>query len=307
MPKVHVSKSIFIDAPVERVYGIVRNFRQWPTWSPWLITEPDCAVTYADDGKQYAWDGTIVGAGEMEVVGEAPNEEIVYHLRFLRPFKSKADVAMRFAKRDQGTEVTWTLMSSLPFFLFFMRPMMTALIGMDYRRGLTMLKDYVETGSVPSRLEFPGEQAVASTPYIGIRRGCSIDDIGSVMAADSQRLQAWSEGEGQQRGGNPFCIYHRWDLIKGLTEYTFAVPLASALSEAPNGFTIGERPACRAFVVKHTGPYQHLGNAWSAGMFRARNKIFRQSRTVPPFEILENQRGEVPDAQLVTTVHFPLK
>jgi hypothetical protein len=50
--------------------------------------------------------------------------------------------------------------SKQPFFQFFLKGMMTSLIGMDYERGLRMLKDYVETGSVPSTLEFPGIQEI---------------------------------------------------------------------------------------------------------------------------------------------------
>ena len=50
MPKVSVRKSIVIDAPLEKVYEFVRDFKPWPAWSPWLITDPECKVSYADDG-----------------------------------------------------------------------------------------------------------------------------------------------------------------------------------------------------------------------------------------------------------------
>ena len=55
MPKISVVKSIVIGAPVERVYAVVRDFKQWQAWSPWLIAEPDAKVTCGDDGKSYAW------------------------------------------------------------------------------------------------------------------------------------------------------------------------------------------------------------------------------------------------------------
>ena len=61
MPKVSVRKSIVIDAPLEKVYEFVRNFKEWPAWSPWLITDPECKVSYADDGGQYTWEGDVVG------------------------------------------------------------------------------------------------------------------------------------------------------------------------------------------------------------------------------------------------------
>ena len=74
MPRFSVSRTILIQAPLQTVHATVRDFKQWPVWSPWLIAEPDCRVTYADDGKSYTWDGRITGSGEMEVVNEnAPN------------------------------------------------------------------------------------------------------------------------------------------------------------------------------------------------------------------------------------------
>ncbi len=63
MPKVSVRKSIVIKASLKTVYESVRDFKQWPIWSPWLITEPECKVTYGDEGRQYAWEGDVVGQG----------------------------------------------------------------------------------------------------------------------------------------------------------------------------------------------------------------------------------------------------
>ena len=82
MPKVTVRKSVVINAPLEKVYDSVRDFKQWRTWSPWLITEPECTVAYADDGAQYAWEGIVVGAGEMSVLSEEKPKEITYKVPF---------------------------------------------------------------------------------------------------------------------------------------------------------------------------------------------------------------------------------
>ena len=307
MPKVHVSKSIHIKSPQDKVFSFVRDFSQWPVWSPWLITDPDCQLTYRDDGNQYTWDGPVTGAGEMEVLGDSPNEEIHYDLRFLKPFKSQAKVTFRFAAEKGGTKATWIMDSSLPFFLFFMRPMMTAMIGMDYQRGLSMLKDQLEDGKVPSTLAFPGESEVTAAPYIGIHRQCSIDEMPALMGKDFQELCHWAETNRDVEGGKAFSIYHQWTPTKNVVEYTTGLELAKPLDTTPDGFTIGERPACRAFVVTHTGPFRHLGNAWSAGMFRSRNKIFCQHKAIPPFEVYDNLHEDGPEEGYVTSVHFPVR
>jgi len=51
------------------------------------------------------------------------------------------------------TRVTWSMQSSLPFFLFFMRKSFENFVGMDYDRGLRMLKEQLESGKISSRID----------------------------------------------------------------------------------------------------------------------------------------------------------
>ena len=112
MPKFHVRKSILIAAPVERVYASVRDFRQWPAWSPWLICEPDSHMDYSADGKSYAWNGRITGSGEMAVTSEQAPRSINYQLTFMKPWKSLNYAGFAFTDRNGTTEVTITLNSA---------------------------------------------------------------------------------------------------------------------------------------------------------------------------------------------------
>ena len=45
MPVFPVRKSIRIAAPAQQVYDLVRDFKSWPEWSPWLIAERAVART----------------------------------------------------------------------------------------------------------------------------------------------------------------------------------------------------------------------------------------------------------------------
>ena len=78
-------------------------------------------MTYADDGRSYTWEGKIVGAGEMQIVGEDAMQSITYKLTFLKPWKSVCDVGFEFTEKDGGVEATWSMDGTLPFFLFFMK------------------------------------------------------------------------------------------------------------------------------------------------------------------------------------------
>ncbi len=307
MPAIHISRSIEIDASAAQVFDVLRDFQTWPEWSPWLVAEPTATLNFAGDGKGYTWSGSYVGAGEIEIISEATNEWIQYDLLFLKPWKSKAKFRFDLESAGNGkTRVSWTMDSSLPFFMFFMKKMMEAYIGMDYERGLLMLKDLVELGEVPFSLEF-GETKAGPYQLVGIKTECAISELGDVMSNDIERIKAWKESSGVGETGGLLSVYHRWDPVKGRVAYTTGFPVSNVPDDLSDEFSIMEIPESQAYSVTLTGPYRHLGNAWSAGIMRARSGAFKQSKTALPFERYENQPQETPERDLVTTVCFPMQ
>lgn len=307
MPKFIVEKSQRIAAPAASVWPHVRKFENWRAWSPWLLAEPDCKVTYKDDGSGYGWKGKIVGSGEMEVLEEQADQSVRMRLTFLEPWKSTNETSFKLVERDGETNVTWDMVGSLPFFLFFMKKMMSAWVGMDYQRGLCMLKDIVEQGSNPSKLEFPGASAFSGRSYVGVRTACTMGELPQSMTAALGKLHTWLTESNTQATGAPFSIYHKYNPAKDHVEYTVAAPLASAPATTPEGFVSGAQADMQTYPVKHTGPYRHIGNAWAAGIMHGRAKVFKQDKKTQPFEIYENDPKDVPENELVTVVHFPLR
>ena len=308
MPKFTVEKSVSIAAPRGQVFALVRDFRKWEQWSPWLIAEPEVKPKYMENPDGYSWEGNITGVGEILLEREVPGESIACKLTFLKPWKSICAVNFEFKDAGEATQVTWRMDSSLPFFMFFMKGMMTTLIGMDYERGLNMLKDLAETGAVPSKLEFPGKTSAGGFGYVGLKSEGSTKDIGPLMEADMGRLGRWLQETGTVPAGKPFAIYHKWDPVKGMVRYTIGFPVSEVPVNLADGFESGEVPACDVYQIKHSGAYRHLGNAWSAGIMRSRAKLFRQGKQVHPFETYETDPTEVSgEIEIVTTVNFPMK
>lgn len=143
-----VERSILIDKPASSVFGMVSDFNSWASWSPWLSQEPECPVTIEGNpgtpGHKQFWDGKKIGSGRMELVKVTPDQLLAYDLYFIKPWKSQAKASFTFEPVGNATKVTWSLDSSLPIFLFFMKKKMTAMIGSDYERGLGMLKEQLE-------------------------------------------------------------------------------------------------------------------------------------------------------------------
>ncbi len=307
MPKIHIARSIHIDAPVDRVYPKVNDFNHWTGWSPWLIMEPGATVDVSDDAKYYAWEGERVGSGNMRVTAEKTNEFVDYDLTFLKPWKSTSKVRFELQPKDGGTKVTWLMDTSLPFFLFWMKKQMTAFIGMDYERGLALLKDYAEDGEVHSKLDFKGFSNYPGCTYLGIKTECPMADVGPHMSDDLTSLWTFLGDRRDLVAGPAFSIYHKWDAVNGKVAYTSGVPVNSLPAELPPGIAAGTIPATKVYTLRHTGPYAHLGNAWSTLFNMQRGKAFKLNKRIDPFETYVNNPGEVPDRELVTEVHFPVK
>jgi len=305
MPKFHVTKSKLINAPVSKVYDIVSDLSSWTAWSPWLIMDPDSKVNVSDAGKFYEWDGPRVGSGNLRVVNEDKNKRVDFDLKFLKPWKSQAKTWMEVRPKDGGTEITWLMDSSLPFFMFFMKKMMVAFIGMDYERGLKMLKDYAEDGKVHSKLDFQGARDYSGGKYAGIRRKVSLDNIDTAMTEDFTMLGDWT-GRGDKVTGDLICIYHKFDMVKQFCEYTAAVMLEEIPSELPSGFVTGTHEQTRLMTITHTGPYEHLGNGWTAGMYMIRNKEYKGKKRYHPFETYENDPHTTDPKDLITHINFPV-
>lgn len=305
MPKLEVERSVLMEAPIEEIYGLVRDLKRWPEWSPWLAAERDAKLSFTDDGRSYAWDGEVVGSGQITVKTESANESLSLDLNIIKPWKSASVVHFSFERAYDHTRVTWRMDGSLPFFMFFLSSMMETMIGMDYERGLGMLKDLAETGSVPSSIELNPEASHPGCHYVGIERSCSMAEMPEFMVGDFAALKNYFCEKQIELAGPAFSIYSKWELSKGLVEYTACFPVSGTPTGLPEGFVLRELPPVNAYVVKHTGAYRHLGNAWSAGMHRGRQKVFKQSKKVYPFEVYVTEIDSVPEAEIVTEVYFP--
>ncbi len=309
MPNIHVTRSIEIKQSASKIFEILSDFNQWRIWSPWLITEPEATSKVAPDGQSHSWEGKRVGEGSMTITSTQPPLRIDYDLVFLKPWKSQATVCFQIEECGEESKVSWSMDTSLPIFMFWMKKMMQAWIGMDYERGLLMLKDYVETGSVESHLEFVGETQFDGFEYIGLKNTCSMDDIDTCMTHDFEQLAQYLKAHPACEPSVGFSIYHNYDMVKRKVEYTsgFAVNKVEALSHLDEGFIKGQLPASRIYQLAHKGPYRFLGNAWSTMVGLQRAKVFKPVKSRHPFELYMNDPGTTPENELQTQVCFVCK
>ena len=307
MPKMKIARTKHLDAPISKVYSVLQDMSSWSKWSPWLITEPEATVDVAADKRSYSWDGNRVGSGNMNISSEEENKVIDYDLNFLKPWKSTAKVKFELAEKDGGTEVTWHMNSSLPWFMFWMKKKMEAFVGNDYERGLSLLKDYVEDGEVHSKLNFLGESQFPGCDYIGFTRKCTIETMPELMKKDFDDLMEYAKDIDGTDVTKAFSMYHKFDFVKRTASYTGGIPTTKMPSDLPGKFFAGKIPPTKIYTVEHVGPYEHLGNAWTAIAMMTQNKEIKASRKIHPFETYGNSPADTDPKDLITHINYPLK
>jgi hypothetical protein len=145
-----MSRSTTVDAPTDRVHGLVDDFREWQQWSPWEGLDPHLERTYSGPssgvGSRYHWSGNNkAGEGEMEIVESTPTR-VAVDLRFLKPFKAHNVTTFDLEQVGGGhTRVVWTMSGARnPVMALAGRLFLDRSIGKDFDRGLAALKAAAE-------------------------------------------------------------------------------------------------------------------------------------------------------------------
>lgn len=305
--KIHVRESISINTSLEKVHAVITDFHSWQHWSPWLVADPDAKVTISPDGLRYAWEGDLVGKGTM--VFDTINEnQVTINLTFLKPWKYKAKVTFNLSYEAAHTTVEWVMDSQLPFFLFWMKKSMTAYIGMDYNRGLTMLKDYVELGAAPFTITVDGFKERHTTSFIGKHGQCTMEEISQRVSADFQALMPYLYKHHKSLLiHHGFTMYNKWDVTKNKVDYTVGHPVSTLPERVEEQFITGNLQGGKVHSVTYTGPYRHIGNAWVVQMTYLQHKRFKSLKRIPPTEFYHNSPVDTPENELITQVQFAIK
>ena len=107
-----VQRAMTIDAPQEKVYGILTDLRRGAEWSPFekgktmkkTFSGPETGA-----GAALEWDGdSESGAGKLTIAQATPSK-ITLNLDMTRPMTAHNIVEYDLAPNGNGTNVTWSM------------------------------------------------------------------------------------------------------------------------------------------------------------------------------------------------------
>jgi hypothetical protein len=140
-----------IDAPREKVFPLIDDFRNWTQWSPWENVDPALKRTYSGAprgvGAIYAWDGSDkVGSGRMEITQSAAPSKVILRLEFIKPFAAVNTTEFTITPSGAGSTVSWAMYGPASFMHKFMGTLfnMDAMLAKQFDTGLAKLKAAAE-------------------------------------------------------------------------------------------------------------------------------------------------------------------
>ncbi len=145
-----VQRAMTIDAPPEKLVGILSDLRRGSEWSPYEKKDLAMKKTFSGPasgpGAKLEWDGNSdVGAGTLTVADVTPTR-VTLDLAMTRPMNANNVVEYTFAPQGNSTNMTWAMHGPMPLISKVMCTFMSLdkMVGGDMERGLKDLKTLAE-------------------------------------------------------------------------------------------------------------------------------------------------------------------
>lgn len=314
LPKdMEISKSIEINAPMDVVWRNVSSWEKIDKWSPWYKEDPDMKVTFEGEpgtlSSKFSWIGNKnVGSGHQLFKSiDADSHKIETEVVFKEPWEGKGDANFKLEEVSEGvTKMTWDYKShvGIPGNLFSALFNAKGMLSEMYDLGLSKLKviaekEHLETPAVPT-FDIALEERRA-IKYVGKKELVKMDSAESYFMKNMSLLGA-AVGK-ENMAGVPCGLYWTWDVEKGESEMSCAVPIKG--EKAPKGYEIYEVPAGSFLVINYFGPYEGIGAAHEAmETYMNKNEYTFNGPAIE--EYMNDPMLETDSAKLHTRVVYPV-
>jgi len=142
-----VERSAVINAPPEKLFAFISDFRTWEQWSPYEKLDPQMAKTLrgsaSGQGAIYEWKGNSnAGSGRIEITEATSPNKVVMTLDMFEPMEGHNLVEFTLQPKSDATEVTWTMNGPSPYIskLMIAAGLMDKMVGGQFEEGLAQLK-----------------------------------------------------------------------------------------------------------------------------------------------------------------------
>jgi len=304
--QLNIEVSRVLKAQPEVIWSQVNCLENWEKWDIWH-QDTNMAGHYegpaCGEGAKNVWTYKNMEEGGSQTIIES--REFEYIKTFLDFQKmGTAESEIFFEKVEDGTKITWTLVSeaSYPVRRWVNALMVIPGVNKAYTEGLANL-DELTKDMKPEPAYQTGEFATVSVdakPAIVLRIKATGPEIGNAMEQAFGQLMAVGA---TSMAGYPFSIWY--DYMNDTMEFDCGLPVAAKMAEQGdirNIMTYGGRVA----TVTHTGTYESTQYSWEK-----LQKYMQENNLEPngdPYEVYITDPSDEPDStKWVTKLFWPVK
>lgn len=309
----HVDTSIEIDAHPATVFALLNDFRRHALWSPLADTDPNVRILHSGTargiGATMTWSGTIVGSGTQTIVESEPYAIVGMRINPDEPGEAYSQFSL--TPGIGTTIVTWgfTVDHGMNFAGRYFASMLGGIVARDHQKGLLNLKALAESlpGADFGDLEI--EQIVVNASDIAFLPVNSRPEPAAMSDAMGKayfRILNFIDSAGLEVAGAPLSITRTFSGAELV--FDAAIPVRGVADSSyrdGSGVALAKTYEGAVVRVRHVGSYRTLSTTHrKISAYLAAHGIERNGAA---WESYVSDPGNVPEAELLTYVYYPIK
>lgn len=304
--ELNIEISRVVKAQPEVVWDQVNCLENWEKWDLWhqdtnmtgFYEGPACGV-----GAKNTWTYKNTDDGGSQTIIESRDYE---YIKTLLDFKEMgtAESEIFFEKTEEGTKITWTLVSggAYPIMRWINALMVAPGVKESYTEGLANL-DELTKDMKPAPRYTTGDVSITmaeSMDALALRVVAKMDEMEGAMGNAFGKLM---ELGGAQMTGPPFAIWYAWEGDE--FEFDNCIPVAGPVAVSGEIKNI-KTYAGKVVKVVHTGTYESTQYSWMAIEEYMKSNTLTSNGS--PYEVYLTDPGQEPDPnKWVTELYWPIK
>ncbi len=309
--RMHIKKSVDVNAPVSYVFEQVNNYSLWANWSPFQEKDPGMRTSFEGPAKglgaMMKWESNE-GNGSLnwtEVTNDISLKGVLNYEEV-----DKSEVLFEFEKTPQGCVASWSVdIENLSYPInrwkgFFMKSNFED----DLVKGLNNLKSVCETGIIVMGIKWKtsevDEKEISSLLAFTIKDSCTIEEFPAKLHQLYKEIGDYMKSMNVQQNGFPFCVYYNWNPA-GISVFEAGFPTAQSL-KGKGRIQLSELSGSKVLMVSQFGPYESTSDAHDAI-----DKYMKEKNIEcigAPWEVYVTDISKEPDTtKWETQVFYPVK
>lgn len=306
--KVHVERSLIIEASKNNIFNQVNTLKNWENWSPWIHLDPIMQLSYSGPksgvGATYTWQSMDknVGDGKITIIASVPYDSLVILMDYDE--KGKTTAKFLFVKEVQGTKVTWSLDSDLGMnpLSRWIGVLSDQMIGPDLEKGLFNIDDLMNESKTFDGFEIIDIELPARV-LLSIRDTASPGTVIPKLTLMYKKISRFLKIRNLSPTGPPFAVFH--DYTSSNLDIEAGMPVESNVT-VPEGLKCRATDAQKSVMVRYFGTRKLINGAYTA----LQNYIKYNGLQVtgsPWEEYITNPSLEADSNKWQTNIYYPIK